>query len=463
MGIVGEPPGISHLPSFFAHCVPSKALLRAARAIREVRRASEFGVGLSGVVSVDFPAIMQRLRQLRLQIAPADGHAGTTATGAHVFQGYGRFTGPNTLRVERRSGAGGETETVELHFRKAVIATGGRPAVPQNIPGLSTAPYTTNEILFNLSVLPKRMVILGAGIIALEMAQCFATFGSQVTVVQRSERLFASTHGDIEAATLLQEELQASGVQFVPGIVSQVETLRDRDPNDPALLPLMKVTVKKTEGTASQFECECLLVATGRAPDIEHLGLELAGVEYTDDGVVVNDLAQSVSNPNVYAVGDCVAGVPRLTHMSGEMAKLVVQNSLFADHWTLSSLVVPAVMYTEPEYATVGISSAERARQLGMAVDTYRAGLEHNDRAILESANRGFCKIFCRSGTDEIVGAVIVAERAGEMINEISLALKHAIGLRAIGRNIHAYPTTGEAVMGCGIQYINSHWQRLNG
>lgn len=147
---------------------------------------------------------------------------------------------------------------------------------------------------------------------------------------------------------------------------------------------------------------------------------------------------------------------------SGEMAKLVVQNSLFKDDWKLSSLVVPAVMYTEPEYATVGLYSAEMAERKGVPVDVYRAGLEHNDRAILESANVGFCKIFCKQGTDEIVGCTIVAERAGEMINEVTLAMKNNIGLRGIGRNIHSYPTTGEAVMGCGIQYINSHWERLN-
>lgn len=143
------------------------------------------------------------------------------------------------------------------------------------------------------------------------------------------------------------------------------------------------------------------------------------------------------------------------------MAKLVVQNALFGDNWKLSSLVVPAVMYTEPEYATAGVSSKEMAEKMGLRVDTYRAGLEHNDRAILESANVGFCKIHCKEGTDEIVGCTIVAERAGEMINEVTLAMKNNIGLRAIGRNIHSYPTTSEAVMGCGIQYINSHWERL--
>jgi pyruvate/2-oxoglutarate dehydrogenase complex dihydrolipoamide dehydrogenase (E3) component len=143
------------------------------------------------------------------------------------------------------------------------------------------------------------------------------------------------------------------------------------------------------------------------------------------------------------------------------MAKLVIQNSIFQDNWKLSSLVIPAVVYTDPEYATAGVHSAEMAASMGLSVDTYRAGLEGNDRAILESSNAGFCKIFCKSGTDEIVGCTILAERAGEMINEVTLAMKNKIGLRAIGRNIHAYPTSGEAVMGCGIQYINKNAERL--
>jgi pyruvate/2-oxoglutarate dehydrogenase complex dihydrolipoamide dehydrogenase (E3) component len=434
-------------------CVPSKALIRAAKAIREVKRSADFGVVLpAGEITVDFGKIMRRMRELRTKISPADGHAGTSGTGAHVFQGRGIFTGPNTIQV-------GDTE---LKFKKAVIATGGRPSVP-NVPGLAEAPYTTNEILFNLESLPPRMVILGAGVIALEMAQSFATFGSHVTVLQRSETLFASKQGDTEAAAILLTELESCGVHFMSGSTKQVATLRERNVDDTSQHPLMKVTVGTSDSGDVELECECLLVATGRIANVENLGLEEAGVKYElGKGVIVNDRAESIGNPNVYAVGDCVAGVPRLTHMSGEMAKLVVQNSLFKDDWKLSSLVVPAVMYTEPEYATVGISSVEMAEKKGMKVDTYRAGLEHNDRAILESSNLGFCKIFCKADTDEIVGATIVAERAGEMINEVTLAMKNNIGLRAIGRNIHPYPTTGEAVMGCGIQYINSHWERLD-
>ena len=254
---------------------------------------------------------MQRLRQLRTKISPADGHAGTTGTGAHVFQGRGVFTGPHTIRVG---------DATKLQFRKAVIATGGRPDIPRNIPGLAEAPYTTNEILFNLESLPERMVILGAGVVALEMAQCFASFGSQVTVIQRSSTLFASKQGDAEAAQILQHELEKNGVQFVTGSTQQVETLRERDPNNTAQHPLMRVTVEQIQdsssSTTTKLECECLLVAVGRVANVENLGLEAAGVQYEiGRGVQVNDLAQTMGNPDVYAVGDCVAGVPRLTHM----------------------------------------------------------------------------------------------------------------------------------------------------
>lgn len=431
-------------------CVPSKALIRAARAIREVRKASEFGVVLPpGPVTVDFGAIMKRMREKRAAISPADGHEGTTGAGAQVFQGRGRFTGTNTVEVNG----------VTLKFRKVVIATGGRPAIP-NIPGLKEAPYSTNEVLFNLETLPPRMVILGAGVISLEMAQTFQTFGSDVTVVQRSERLFQSKGGDNEAALMLQEALEEDGVTFVTGTTEKVATLRSTG-EDSDEFPLMQLSVKGKDGVVD-IDCECLLVATGRVANVENMGLEEAGVEYErGKGIVVNDLSQSVSNANVFAVGDCVAGVPRLTHMSGEMAKVVVQNSLFDDDWKLSSLVVPAVMYTEPEYATVGISGEDAAAKSGVDVDVYSTNLEHNDRAITESDTRGLCKILCKAGTDEIVGATIVASRAGELINEITLAMKHGIGLSGIGRNIHSYPTTGEAIMGCGLQYINSKWKRL--
>lgn len=269
-------------------CVPSKAVIRAAKAIAHVKSAREYGVVLPPGVDfqVDFEAIMKRMRKLRAHIAPVDGHDTSVVAGTHVYQGRGVFTSPNTVEVN------GAT----LTFSKAVVATGGRPMVP-NVPGLKEAPYTTNEILFNLEVLPPRMVILGAGVVALEMAQSFALFGSHVTVLQRGTTLFESKHGDAEAAQLLKEELEKSGVHFLSGSTKQVETIRQRT-HDPKELPLMRVSVSTESEGEVKLECECLLVAAGRLPNVENLGLEAANVEYeAGKGIKVNDLGQSVSNP----------------------------------------------------------------------------------------------------------------------------------------------------------------------
>ena len=366
-----------------------------------------------------------------------------------MFQGRGVFVSPDTIEV-----SGG----ARLKFRKAVIATGGRAMVP-DVPGLADAPFTTNAELFNLGTLPPRMVILGAGVVALEMAQSFASFGSEVTVLQRTARLFQSKGGDAEAADIVKRALEGEGATFITSDVARVDTVRPLDPEDPAAHPLIRVHL--ADGRA--MECECLLVAAGRVPNVEGLGLDAAGVDYdARRGVLINDLTQSRSNPHVYAVGDCAADVPRLTHVAGEMAKVAVQNALFDDAWKLSGLVIPAVMYTHPEVATVGLASGDAAARAGTEVDVYRAGLERNDRAIAEGEREGFVKIVTERGGGKILGATIVAPRAGEMVNEVTLAMKHGIGLDGIGRNIHSYPTTGEAVMGCGIQFINKSWKRLD-
>lgn len=436
-------------------CVPSKALIRCAKMIREVKKAqtcSEFGVQIGGEVQVDFPQIMERMRKMRAKIAPIDGHNLGSDIGVTVLQGFGKFVDENTIEVIHPKSS--ESPTL-LKFRKAVIATGGRATIVPSIPGLSDSPYITNETLFNLSKLPSRMIILGSGVVALEMAQTFAAFGSKVTVLVRSDKLFPRADPDV--GPMIREALEEDGVEFLTlAKISSVETIRKA--SNEFDLPLIKVSVD-TDGKNIDLECECLLVAAGRTPNVEKLNLEAANVEYSlKDGIIVDDNARSVSNKNVYSVGDCTAGVPRLTHMSGEMAKVVVQNSLFDDDWKLSSLVVPACMYTEPEYASVGITNAPEDE-----VDVYKASLEHNDRAILESDNKyGYAKVFCKKGTGTIIGCTVIASRAGEIINEVSLAMKHNVPLEGIGRNIHSYPTTGEALMMCGLQLINSKWKRLD-
>lgn len=427
-------------------CVPSKALIRSAKSIREVRRCADFGVRLTTSadgsadvqVSADFERIMARMRKLRATIAPVDSHEATEEAGAAVFQGRGVFTSPTTISVN------GQTT---LEFNTCVVATGGRATLP-SIKGLKEAPYTTNADLFNLTTLPKKMVIIGSGVVALEMAQTFATFGSDVTVLNRSPRLFP--RGDEDVARLIEAALVSDGVTFFHGVqYDAVKTISTANPVS------MVVIGKNGDGQEMELECDLLLVAAGRTPNTSDLGLEDAGVEYDRGGIIVDDLLRC-SNPNILAVGDCVSGVPRLTHMAGEMAKVAVQNGIFNDSWKLSSLVVPATMYTEPEYASVGRIDT------GDDVDVYMASIEHNDRSILESEEHpGFVKILCAKGTDKIVGAMIVSSRAGEMINEIVLAMSQGIGLMGIGRCIHSYPTLGESVMGVGLSYIRSQWKFL--
>jgi pyruvate/2-oxoglutarate dehydrogenase complex dihydrolipoamide dehydrogenase (E3) component len=350
-----------------------------------------------------------------------------------------------------------QKDPIRLKFKKLAICTGGKASFPSNIPGLESAPYTTNETLFNLIQLPKRMVVLGSGVVALEMAQAFATFGSKVTVLVRSNTLFP--RGDDDAGPLLMESLKKSaGVEFLTkASIFNVETLKEVGKEGD--LPLMKVSID-ANGEHLDLECECLLVAAGRTPNVGNLNLETADVAFDiKRGILVDDYARSITNENVYSVGDCTADVPRLTHMAGEMAKLVVNNSLFDDDWKLSSLVVPACMYTEPEYATVGDVTATTSDD---NIDVYKTSLEHNDRSILEGDREGYAKVFCKKGSGEIVGCSIIGSRAGELINEASLAMKHGISLEGIGRNIHCYPTTGESLMGCGLQLINSKWKRLD-
>jgi pyruvate/2-oxoglutarate dehydrogenase complex dihydrolipoamide dehydrogenase (E3) component len=316
-------------------CVPSKALIRCAKMIREVRKAQtrpEFGVRVDNV-EVDFGAIMQRMRSLRAEIAPVDGHELGESIGTDVYQGFGRFVDENTIEVTPPSGE----KPIHLKFKKAAICTGGRASIPNGIPGLEKAPYTTNETLFNLTKLPSRMIILGSGVVALEMAQVFAAFGSKVTVLVRGNSLFPQS--DEEAGPYLQKSLEACDVQFLKmAKINNVETLQKAESEED--LPLMKISIN-VDGKELELEAECLLVATGRSPNVENLNLEAAGVEYdVKKGILIDDHARSISNPNVFSVGDCTAGVPKLTHMSGEMAKVVVNNALFDDDWKLSSLVV---------------------------------------------------------------------------------------------------------------------------
>lgn len=433
-------------------CVPSKALLRCARAAVEARNGN-LGFKASEAV-VSFPDVMARMRRLRAKIAPVDSHTTSAKAGADVYVGQATFTGPHELQV------GGQT----LHFRKAVIATGGRAKVPP-IPGLAEAPYLTNTTLFNLTELPPRLAVLGAGPIGLEMAQAFRRFGSEVTVLEGLDRILGTE--DPDAAAAVHRVLEEEGIRLLTGLKVKSVSHTAGQP-----WPEIRVCVAKQDGVDFEVVCDAFLVATGRTPNVEGLGLEAADVEFKPGvGVKIND-DLTTTNPDILAVGDVVDRPElRFTHMAGTMAGMAVQNALFtgrglpvnAPSNLVSQLVVPRCTYTEPEVASCGVSNLQAAASRHMEVDVYTSQLDDNDRAILEDACAGgFVKILCRKGTEEIVGATVVAERAGDMLAELTLAAQNKIGLSAVARTVHPYPTMGEAVQQCALAYNRARWERLD-
>jgi len=408
-------------------CVPSKALIRSARAAAEARASARFGVKLPGDVTVDFPAVMERMRRLRADLSPHDSAARFRELGVDVFIGDGKFTGRATIEV------GGQT----LRFAKAAIATGARAAAPP-IAGLADVPYLTNETLFSLTALPRRLAIVGAGPIGCEMAQTFARFGSEVTLIDSAAGLLPRE--DRDAAAILRTALERDGVNILCDgkdlIVSRhAEGIRWHLASGGA----------EKSGVADQ-----LLVAVGRTPNVENLGLESAGVTFSPKGVAVNERLQT-RNPAIFACGD-VCSRDQFTHAADFMARLVIQNALFHGRRRSTALTIPRATYTSPEVAHVGLTTTAAAAQ-GVAIDTFTQPLAKVDRAILDGEDEGFVRVHVRRGTDQIVGATVVAAHAGDLIGELSLAMTNKIGLGGIGASIHPYPTQAEAIRKVGDLY----------
>ncbi len=410
-------------------CVPSKGLLRAARAAADVRGAGRFGVNISGDVSVDFGAVMERMRTIRAGIGPHDGAARFRDMGVDVFFGDGRFTGRDSLDVD------GTT----LTFAKAVIATGGRAAAPP-IPGLDGVRYLTNETLFELTERPARLGVIGAGPIGVEMAQAFARFGSRVSLVEQGPHVLMRE--DEDAAAIVQGVLAREGVDLHTGV--KLGGVKPR--GDEIVLSLDR------DGRADEVVVDELLVAVGRAPNVDGLGLEAAGVAFDPrKGVTVDDHLRT-SNKRIYAAGD-VCSRFQFTHTADFLARIVVQNALFAPFGLgrkkASALTVPWCTYTDPEIAHVGLYEHE-AREQGHDVVTHTQPLAENDRAKLDGDAEGFVRVHLEQGSDKILGATIVARHAGEMISELTLAMRAGAGLGTLADTIHPYPTQADAIRAAG-------------
>jgi pyruvate/2-oxoglutarate dehydrogenase complex dihydrolipoamide dehydrogenase (E3) component len=400
-------------------CVPSKGVIRAARAWHGARSGAAFGAPVAAGAG-DFAAAMRRMREVRASLSAIDGAARFRELGVDVFLGVGRFVAPDRLRVgDRGPGA-------ELRFRRAVIASGGRPAVPA-IQGLAEAGFRTNETIFALTEQPRRLLVIGAGPIGCELAQSFARFGSEVTVVNAAERILPGD--DADAAAVVERALARDGVRFLKG----------------ARVTRVAVRVVHVEhgGTTVVAEADELLVAAGRAPNVEGLGLDEAGVRHGPAGVVVDDRLRT-SNPRVFAVGD-VCSPAKFTHAADAQARIVVANALFFGRGRASRLVIPRATYTSPELAHVGVT-AEEARRRGDDVDTVDVPMHDVDRARIDGEEDGFLRVHVARGSDRILGATLVAEHAGDLISEITLAMTAGIGLSKIGATIHPYPTRAEVM-----------------
>ncbi len=409
-------------------CVPSKSLLRSSRAYADVRDAHEFGVRVPDGVEVDFPAVMERMRRLRSRISHNDSARRFQQLGVDVFLGEGHFKEPDTIEVGEKT----------LRFKKAVLATGARAAAPP-IPGLAEAGYLTNETVFSLTELPRRLAVIGAGPIGCELAQAFRRFGSEVSILEMQPQIL--TREDQDAAQIVQRSFLRDGVNLVLGCKILGVEKRNSD----------KIIQLECEGECRDLPVDEILVGVGRAPNVEELHLEAAGVKYDErKGVQVNDYLQT-SNPRIYAAGD-ICFPYKFTHTADALARIVIQNTLFWGRKKASALTIPWCTYTDPEIAHVGMYEKD-ALARDIPVDTFLRPLKEVDRAILDGEEEGFLKIHVKKGTDKILGATMVARHAGEMISEITLAMVLNSGLGTLAGVIHPYPTQTEAIKQAGDAY----------
>lgn len=397
-------------------CVPSKALINAARMVVQARAAGEFGVG-TGPVDLDFAAAMSRVRRVRAELAVHDSVERLTSLGVDVFLGQARFVAHDAVDVDGQ----------RLRFTRGVIATGARPEIPP-IPGLADAGFLTYESIPSLTSLPARLVILGAGSIACEMAQTFRRFGAAVTLVTTESRLLPREDPDASAA--LRDRFLREGIDVrTDAVVERVE--RDGEG--------MMMTCAGTAGPASLW-ADAVLVVTGRVAALDGLDLERAGIRANGRGLVV-DRRLRTTNPRVFAAGDCTS-LFQSTHAADAMARIVVENALFHGRRTTDGLIVPRVTYTDPEIAHVGLSAQDAARRHD--VRTLTLPLASVDRAVIDGASEGFARVHLgRRG--RILGATVAGAHAGELIGEIGLAITARLSIAAVGRTIHAYPGFNEA------------------
>ncbi|MBA2647651.1 MAG: FAD-dependent oxidoreductase [Pyrinomonadaceae bacterium] len=427
----------------YTGCVPSKTLIRSARFAAEVRRAEDFGFAPLRwqFKEPGFASVTDRVQRVIKIIEEHDAPERFRRMGVDIIFGTPRFISPDELEVEEEKG--NESNKRVLRARRFCIATGSRPSILP-IEGLKETGFITNEEVFHLKKLPRSLVVLGAGPIGLELAQCFARFGSRVTVVEMAERVLPKEDEDV--STALGDFLRIEGLE----ILLRTKAVGARRDNDG-----QKVLTIEDGDSRRELRAEEILVATGRAPNIEGLNLEAIGVRH-DARRIVTDSYLRTTRANIFAAGDVTGNYP-FTHMAAYEAALVVRNALF--FWPLMKKtdfrVVPWATYTDPEVARVGLTEAEAREKYGdEKVRVYRSTFDENDRAQAEGETKGFAKLVCVGRKDEIVGAHIIGAHAGELIHEVVLAMKERLSASALGGMIHVYPTLTQVTQRAGLDAV---------
>ena len=411
-------------------CIPSKTVIRSSKLMGDIQSAAGFGVNIPTGTEVDFAAVMERMRRVRTGISEHDSAWRLKDLGVDLFLGEGRFTGKRTVEVAGKT----------LRFKKAVIATGARP-MHLPIEGLAETGYLTNETVFSLTERPNRLAVIGAGPIGAELAQAFNRLGSKVTVFDILPQMLGRE--DRDAAKIIENVLRREGVELNLEAGIKRVTVQGAE----------KVIHFEHQGQEKNVVVDEILSAVGRAPNIENLNLEAAGVEYNKKGVVVNDYLQT-TNSSIYAAGD-VAMKHQFTHAADAAARIVIQNALFMGRKKVSALTMPWATYTDPEVAHVGMYPGD-AEAAGIDIDTFTVPLSEVHRAVSDGADEGFVKIHVKQGSDKILGATIVAQHAGEMISEITVAMVGGLGLKTLATVIHPYPTQSEAIKRAADAYNRS-------
>ncbi|MCE0494782.1 FAD-dependent oxidoreductase [Vibrio salinus] len=424
-------------------CVPSKALIRAAHTMKEIAHAEQFGIH-TGQAQVDFRKVMNRIHHVIKSIEPHDSMERYTQLGVNCIEGEATLLSPWEVSVQG----------TRITTRNIVIATGARPLIPA-IPGLSDVRHYTSDTIWSLTELPKRLLVLGGGPIGCELAQSFSRLGSQVTLIEMAEQLLIRE--DTEAAQLVRQRLENDKVTIKTGY----KAVRFESLNDPSGQTIQQVCLEDTKKNTSVIPFDAVMLALGRVANVEGFGLDNLGIGTTEKGTIeVNDYLQT-KYPNIFAVGD-VSGPYQLTHAAAHQAWYAAVNGLFGQFKKFKAdySVLPAVTYTSPELARVGINETEARQQHSDFENKYEITiykLSDLDRAITDGEDYGFIKVITPKGKDKILGVTIVADRAGDMLAEFTLAMRHGLGLNKLLGTIHPYPTMSEAA-----KYTAGEWKKTH-